>query len=321
VPVGGETRLRIDKTYKDPKSYYRDGDAIVFSRSLGIKRNKVVLPAGYEIVSCSVPSQVLTEPDGRLAVSFMNANPGAVDLVVKARSLPVARPPASGSAVPTAPDGTRTAVQAPPAAGTPPDPEPTLVQSAAQRVAERAFQDREIVYNLQPPATHAFDLYHDYTETRPGTSTYVNVVRAGSRVSNPSALNLDTGETLAVESLRGAAIGAARVPMEEPVTPDTEVVVVRFPAVEPGRSTRLRISETYTDPSRYGLVGGTLVWRRTLGRSRNAIVLPDGWFVTASSMPATVSLTADGRVRLDFVNPRPDALDVLVRARQRTAPR
>src|SRR5687768_1727327 len=29
VPDGGEGRIRIVKTYKDPKSYYRDGDAIV----------------------------------------------------------------------------------------------------------------------------------------------------------------------------------------------------------------------------------------------------------------------------------------------------
>ena len=31
---------------------------VVFTRSLGIKRNAVVLPAGYELVSCNVPAQV-----------------------------------------------------------------------------------------------------------------------------------------------------------------------------------------------------------------------------------------------------------------------
>ena len=50
VPQGGEGRIRIIKTYKDPKSYYRDGSAIVFDRPLGIKRNAVVLPPGYELV-------------------------------------------------------------------------------------------------------------------------------------------------------------------------------------------------------------------------------------------------------------------------------
>src|SRR5947207_1821047 len=50
VPAdGGQARLRIIKTYKDPKSYYKEGDAIVFNRGLGIRRNAVVLPAGYQL--------------------------------------------------------------------------------------------------------------------------------------------------------------------------------------------------------------------------------------------------------------------------------
>ena len=34
-------------------------------------------------------------------------------------------------------------------------------EDEARRLSERAHQDREIVYFLQPPETHAFDLYHD----------------------------------------------------------------------------------------------------------------------------------------------------------------
>ena len=67
VPPDGQGRILILKTYKDAKSYYRDGDAIVFNRPLGIRRNKIVLPAGYELVGCNVPSQILAEPDGRIA--------------------------------------------------------------------------------------------------------------------------------------------------------------------------------------------------------------------------------------------------------------
>jgi hypothetical protein len=85
VPSGGETRLRIVKTYRDAKSYYREGDLIAFSRVLGIKRNAVVLPAGYELVACNVPSQIRTEQDGRIAVSFLNTYPVEAPLVVKAR--------------------------------------------------------------------------------------------------------------------------------------------------------------------------------------------------------------------------------------------
>lgn len=90
VPKEGEIRLLIDKTYKDEKSYFTEEKTgfIVFSRSLGIKRNSVVLPAGYEVVSCNFPSQVFPEsgPAGtRLRMSFMNIGPDAVSYVVKAR--------------------------------------------------------------------------------------------------------------------------------------------------------------------------------------------------------------------------------------------
>jgi hypothetical protein len=88
VPAdGGQVRLLIEKTYKDPKSWFREGDAVVFSRSLGIKRNSVVLPAGYELTGCNVPSQVLSEPDGRIRIAFWNAGPDAAPLRLTARKL------------------------------------------------------------------------------------------------------------------------------------------------------------------------------------------------------------------------------------------
>src|SRR5712672_3325438 len=85
VPPEGQGRILINKTYKDVQSYYRDGDAIVFKRGLGIKRNSVVLPKGYELVGCNVPSQVLSEPDGRIAISFMNAGHGEAPLILRAK--------------------------------------------------------------------------------------------------------------------------------------------------------------------------------------------------------------------------------------------
>jgi hypothetical protein len=87
VPEGGQIRLFIEKTYRDPKSYFREGDLIVFARSLGVRRNAVVLPQDFELVACNVPSQVAAEADGRIRVSFINTAPDAVSLVVKARRL------------------------------------------------------------------------------------------------------------------------------------------------------------------------------------------------------------------------------------------
>jgi hypothetical protein len=88
VPSVGEVRLRIDKTYRDPKSYFVEGERLVFTRSLGVRRNSVVLPPGHELVACNVPAQVLQEADERLKVSFINPGPDAAGVVVKARRLP-----------------------------------------------------------------------------------------------------------------------------------------------------------------------------------------------------------------------------------------
>ena len=153
-------------------------------------------------------------------------------------------------------------------------------------------------------------------ESRAGTSTYLNVVRPGSTVSRPSARNLDTGEPLVAEVLKGEAITRAKLDVSD-VTPASEVVVFRFPPVPMGGSTRIRMAETYTDPVRYRLVGDELVWDRSFGRPLNIVVLPPGWVLTNSSVPSVVSTRPDGRVQLDFVNPRDDEIAVLITARRR----
>ena len=206
--------------------------------------------------------------------------------------------------------GIRTPAAARAAAPSPADPQ-------AERLSERARQDRTIVYFLEEPASHSFFLFHDYTESREGERQYVNVVRKGSASSNPSARILDTGEALKVETLRGEAIAKEGIDIGEPIRPDSEVVLVRYPPVKKGESIRLRISETYTDPASYRIDGDELVFDRSLGRPRNAVVLPAGWFLVASSVPATISETEDGRIRLDFVNPRTDEIAVLLRAARR----
>jgi hypothetical protein len=275
VARDGETRILIDKTYFDTMTYRMRGDTLAFDRPLGIKRNAIVLPLGFELLSSNFPAQVLQEADGRLKVSFWNNTPGEATVALRARHVATLR------AEPT-----------------------TLAPEQRRRLDERAHQTREIVYFLQQPETHSFDLYHDYTETRPGVDRYLNVVRAGSTVSRPHATLLDSGQELNWEIERG----------------DSVTVVFHFPPVKAGESVRLRMFETYTDTARYKLVGDELVWDRTFSRPSNAVVLPEGWLLTNSSIPATVSALPDGRIRLDFINPRPDEIAVLITARRR-APR
>jgi len=306
VPEGGQGRLRIDKTYQDSESYFLEGQDLVFSRSLGIRRNAVVLPPGYELVGCNYSCQVATEEDGRIRASFMNPGPGAIPFVVRGRLLPEEADERAASLDSTAP----------PPQGT----QGSTPQSTAARVnwsfTERAFQDRDITYFLQQPETHSFRLFHDYTESRPGMDRYLNMVRAGSRASAPSATNLDTGEELEVETLRGEEITARGIDLGD-VTPETEVVVIWFEPVPEGHSVRLRIWETYTDPSRYVLVGDELVWDRSFGRPRNTVVLPEGWYLTANSIPGVVDEAEDGRIRIRYINPHPDQIRVFIRAKRR----
>jgi hypothetical protein len=80
---------------------------------------------------------------------------------------------------------------------------------------------------------------------------------------------------------------------------------------------RLRIAETYTAPLSYHLEGDELVFDRSLGRPRNAVVLPSGWYCTFNAAPAIVSQLPHGRVRLDYRDDRPEPIDALLKARRR----
>ena len=135
-----------------------------------------------------MPSQILTEKDGRIAVSFLHPGTGEAPLVLRA-----AKDAQRGAAALPKESTSRRSWES-----------PFEGETEQQRLSERAHQDREIVYFLQQPDAHAFSLYHDYTETRTGVNGYANVVRAGSIASHPSARDLDTGEQLEAREMSGA---------------------------------------------------------------------------------------------------------------------
>jgi hypothetical protein len=245
---------------------------------------------------------VLAEPDGRIRISFMHQAPGQAALILIA--IPGAQ--TGDSAKPSPLTDARSW-----------EPPPSKGPTEKERLSERAHQDRDIIYFLEEPETNAFRLSHDYTESRAGTDKYLNVVRPGSKVAEPSGRILDTGEAMKVNVLTGAEMEEAGVDAgDEKIESDQQVVVFRFPAVKKGESIRLRISETYTAPESYRLAGDELVFDRSLGRPRNSIVLPRGWYLTALSIPGVVRQTPDGLTRVDFVNGRPDAISVLLKGKK-----
>jgi hypothetical protein len=184
-------------------------------------------------------------------------------------------------------------------------------------VTERAYQDREILYELQAPETHAFRITHDYTVRNAGEKYYFNIVRAGSHVTDPESVDLDSGENLKWETIDGKTAKAKKLAVGE-VKDDTEIVVTYLArALAAGTTNRIRLKETYSDQKSLYLDGDELVWDRTLGRLRNTVVLPPGWYLTTLSSPSTIQTLADGRVSIYVVNTRNDDVRVYLRARQR----
>jgi hypothetical protein len=88
VPKGGQTRIRIIKTYTDAASYYLKDGQLVFERPLGIKRNVVLLPKSWELVGCASPGIVSTDADGRIRVSFLNDRDDQLPVKIIGRRLP-----------------------------------------------------------------------------------------------------------------------------------------------------------------------------------------------------------------------------------------
>lgn len=194
----------------------------------------------------------------------------------------------------------------------------TLVAQNPSPLTERAYQDREILYELQPPDSHAFRITHDYTVRKVGEKYYFNVVRAGSHVTNPESIDLDTGEKLKWEIISGKQATERKLPITDSIKDDSEIVVTYLARpLEPGTTNRIRLMETYADAKSYYLDGEELVWDRTFGRLRNTVVLPPGWYLTGLASPATIQTLPDGRVSVYIVNPRNDDVRVYLRARRR----
>jgi hypothetical protein len=188
---------------------------------------------------------------------------------------------------------------------------------SSQLVTERASQDREILYEMLAPETHAFRITHDYTARKAGEQYYFNVVRAGSHVTDPESIDLDSGARLKWEVLTGKQVKERKLPLSN-VEDDSEVVITHLAhPLAAGETNRIRLKETYTDAKSYYTEGDEIVWDRTFGRLRNTVVLPQGWYLTGLASPSTIQTLPDGRVSVYVVNPRNDDVRVYLRARKR----
>lgn len=184
-----------------------------------------------------------------------------------------------------------------------------------------ASADDELTrYELLDPATSSFAITYDVTTSRVGATAFLNPVREGSEVSDERVVDRATGAELDWELIDGAT-AKARGLAPNRVADDARFLAVSLarPVPEAGEA-RLRIFKTYRDPASYRTEEDTVVFERSLGIRANVVVLPVGYELIASSVPAIVSTLEDGRVKVSFLNDRDDALAVRIVGRRTAAP-
>jgi hypothetical protein len=158
VPVGGEGRVLIIKTYKDARTYYAEGEQIVWVRALSAMRFGVVLPRGYAFTSANIASQVSTLPDGRLKLSLTNPSGGGSPITIRARK--------TAAAFEGLPDW--------------------------DKRRDKTWDDSKTLYDLDAPETHRFRVEQTYSETRKGE----RVRLSGAPTVDLKVVDLDTAQPL-----------------------------------------------------------------------------------------------------------------------------
>jgi hypothetical protein len=178
--------------------------------------------------------------------------------------------------------------------------------------AEQAFS----IYDLQPPATHSFDIVYDVSSDREGAPYFFNPIRQGSISTKESVIDLYTGKALEftevdAKAARDSGLVRGKIP------DDQKYIRVKFANPVPKNGeVRIRIIKTYTDPPSYYEKDNTLVFDRPMGIKRNVVILPKGYELIGSASPAIVTTDRDGRVRLSFLNDRDDQLPVKITGRK-----
>lgn len=172
------------------------------------------------------------------------------------------------------------------------------------------------VYRLLAPSTHSFELSYDASVTRAGADYFFNPVRPGSVVTKESAIDLASGKTLELKTVKGREAKAAGGAPPD-TADDAEFLWVKLLGpVAKGAETRIRILRTYTDAASYQTTPAGFVFDRPLGVTRNVIMLPQGYELIGSRAPGIVTTDADGRIHISFFNDRDDLLPVRIEGRK-----
>ncbi len=174
--------------------------------------------------------------------------------------------------------------------------------------------DELTVYELLAPESHAFAITYDMSTTVEGSPYLFNPIRRGSVATNEHVIDSATGRELKFDVVSAAEAQSHGLRSRREADQYIQVTLAR-PVPRNGEA-RVRIFKTYTDAASYNPEGADLVFKRSFGIKRNVIVLPRGYELIACGAPGIVSMQADGRLRISFVNDRDDELLVKLRGRK-----
>jgi hypothetical protein len=176
--------------------------------------------------------------------------------------------------------------------------------------------DEMTVYELLSPDTHKFAIRYDVSAVEEGSKYYFNIIRPGSKATDEKVLDRATGKEIPFELTDGKD-AKANGQADKDTPDDTKFIKISLPHPVPKDGEyRLRILKTYEDPKSYFVENNLLVFDRSLGVKRNMIILPAGYELVGSTVPAIVDIGPDNRVRISMVNDRDDELGVKITARK-----
>jgi hypothetical protein len=256
VAPGAEGRVRINKTYEDPLSYFVEDDGtVVFKRSLGIFRNSVVLPVGYALASSSVNGEIMQLETGQVKVSFVNWHGYAAD--VEVRGTPVA------AALP--------------------------LSAAAPGTVEAAYNNTEVLYDLDLAGSGRYTITADVDLHR--QDAYLNPLQPASSTlsSQQEKLDISALSSAWLDPLKSLeALAITNLDTGEALAVDTEGEVVTGAAAPYGR---LRFSSLVEEPKHYHVSHGEeLVFSRIFCAPRTTVRAASCTSLPFYGVPASAAL-------------------------------
>ena len=160
---------------------------------------------------------------------------------------------------------------------------PTTAVFTPSAFDDMFFDDVKTLYDLDDPASGRIAVEQIYSDYRKGARARLDSF-SYLTLADAKVVDLDTAHALDIVKERGASFARLEVPI-----------------VEERQSAHLKITGTLASPG-YTLVGGELVFQRTLRGLRNTVLLPKGWEVSAVSQSGTIGTDRGGRAFVSLIN-------------------